>query len=116
MKNEVQIYKYGELVKGLKNELIGPIGDRIIVPITGDSRHLPTFLVEAAVRGMKNSGKYDLRFVLDKKEEWLHKLQGDNPKTYEVISDIYKYVVFSKKFEGSDYNTYLRWKFKNFFM
>ena len=38
MGNSVQIYKYNELVKGLKNELIATEspGNRIIVPITGD--------------------------------------------------------------------------------
>lgn len=117
MGNFVQIYRYNELVKGLKNELIATEspGNRIIVPITGDSRQLPTFLVEAAINGMQESGKYNLRFVLDKREEWLMKLWGDNPKTYEVISDIYKYVIFSKKNEGVEYETYCRWKFSNLF-
>lgn len=106
-KNALVVYKY-QLPAVIPKALIvrETIGDRIIVPIAGDSRSLPSFITAVALEGMEKSGKFDASFLNEKRIEWKRKLWGDNPKTIEVIKDIYNYVVFSKKMEGMDYIEY----------
>lgn len=110
------VYRYNQLVKS-KNDIVlcESVGDRVIVPIIGAARSLPTFLVEAAINGMRRSGKFKEHFLQDKKLEWMHMLWGDTPRTYDVVCDIYNYVVFSKKIEGGSYSDYMKWRFTNFF-
>ena len=77
------------------------IGDRIVVPIQNDSRSQPTFLVSAAINGMKNSNRHAASFVEAKSEEWNRRLRGDQPETLGVMEDVYNYVLFSKNLLGS---------------